>query len=122
MIFMENKIFFNKLINWYRTKRILEERKDLSIPFDETEINEIDKEIKDNSSKIIKVLKDKDFLEALRKFIKEDSDRFQVVFAEPYDEEVINCIIFDLWRKKIMSKKEVSALKVFYSDKKVSIY
>ena len=119
---MENKIFFNKLINWYRTKRILEERKDLSIPFDETEINEIDKEIKDNSSKIIKVLKDKDFLEALRKFIKEDSDRFQVVFAEPYDEEVINCIIFDLWRKKIMSKKEVSALKVFYSDKKVSIY
>jgi len=112
----------NKVIGWYRTKRILEENKDLSIPFDEKEIDEIDNKIRDNSSKIIKMLKDKDFLEALRKLINEQPDRFQVAFAQPYDEEVINCIVFDLWNKKTLTKKQINELKSVYSSKNISIY
>lgn len=114
--------FLNKVIGWYRTKRILEENKDLSIPFDEKEIDEIDNKIRDNSSKIIKMLKDKDFLEALRKLINEQPDRFQVAFAQPYDEEVINCIVFDLWNKKTLTKKQINELKSVYSSKNISIY
>ena len=61
------------------------------------------------------MLKERNFLTILKKLIKENNERFQVAFAEPYDEDVVNRIIFDLYQKKIISRKEIYELKLFYS-------
>ncbi|MCH8326737.1 MAG: hypothetical protein IIB83_09320, partial [Bacteroidetes bacterium] len=38
-------------------------------------------------------------------------EKFQIVFAEPYDEEFINMVIFDLYNYKIISKEDLKEFK-----------
>ena len=99
----------------------MKENEDLSIPFGEREIEEVNNKIKENSKDIIKMLKNKDFLKIIRELVNENAEKFQIAFAEPYDEDFINIVIFDLYIKKIISKGELNNLKKFYSNENISI-
>src|SRR3989344_2639868 len=112
--------FVNKIIGMYRTRSMSMDYPDEK-DWDIESIEEINKEIKENANEIVKMLKDDNFLIILRQLIEEDNGRFQVAFAEPYDEDIINIIIFDLYTKKVISKKEINELKSYYSDKNISI-
>ena len=105
----------------YFEKNILREKKDLSMPFDEEEIDEIESKIKENSIEILQMLKNENFLKILKELIDENPEKFQISFAEPYDEDFINIVVFDLYKKKIISKENINELKSFYSDKNISI-
>lgn len=117
-----NKKEIREIVDLYCEKASLAENKDLSIPFDEKEIEEIDKKIKEKAKSILEIIKKDNFLVILKTLIKENPKKFQIYFAEPFDEEFINRVVFDLFSKKVISKKDINALKSFYLNKGLFIY
>ncbi len=84
------------------------------------------KEQKNKLDILKKVVKEveqvEDFLVVLKEIVKEHKNEFAINFAEPYEDDFINILLLDLFKKKLIDKKKFGKLKEEYKKKGVDIY
>ena len=92
-------------------------------------LNDVKKEIETNEKEILSVLprveevmnEPKEFIKFLKELISKDTEKFQVSFAEPYLDDFINILLFDVKRKKTVDKKTLNKWKEIFSKEGIEI-
>ena len=52
----------------------------------------------------------------------ENNEQFQIAFAEPFLDDFINILLFDMKKKKVLDKDKLDFLKKEYSKQKIEVY
>ncbi len=114
-------------------KKMIEKAASLYIDLTE-DINPEDiavgKEVEDRQKQMLKVLEDvkkevknpKKFIKEGMEVVKENEEAFSTSFIEPYFDDFLNVLLLDLYKKKIIDKKEFEKLKKEYGKEGVDIY
>lgn len=63
-----------------------------------------------------------EFIKIVQELIVSEGKIFQITFAEPFLDEFINALLFDMKKKKILNDECLASLKKEYSDRKINIY
>lgn len=89
----------------------------------EKEINNNKKEIENKLPKLLKtVAKPKNFVDILEKLEESDTDKFQVSFGQPVIEDFINILLFNMYRNRLVDKKNLDKLRKAYSKVDIVIH
>ena len=92
-------------------------------------LDDVKKEIETNENRIFSVLpkvkeimnEPKEFIKLLKELIEKDTENFQVSFAEPYLDDFINILLFDIKRKKIIDEKTLGKWKETFTKEGIEI-
>ena len=104
-----DKELVTRLVNLYVKRSYLNERH-YGAERTGKGLDEINEEIEKNENEISSTLprvkelmnEPKEFINTVKGLISNDTERFQLSFAEPYLDDFLNILLFDVKRKKIV--------------------
>lgn len=123
-----DKEFVRMLVNLYVKRSHLGER-EYGAEHTGKGLSDVKKEIEINENKILSILskvkevmnEPKKFIKFLKELIAKDTENFQVSFAEPYLDDFINILLFDVKREKIVDEKTLDRWKETFSKEGIEI-
>tara|TARA_B100000315_G_C14350544_1_gene483784 strand:+ start:45 stop:407 length:363 start_codon:yes stop_codon:yes gene_type:complete len=118
---MTSKETIKKIVDLYVERSILQERLDLA-KVDKKSMEDLEKQILELLPEIIPLVdQTENFIKILQELIVENSEQFEIAFTEPFLDDFINILLFDMKKKKIIDKHKLDSLKKKYSEQKIEI-
>lgn len=119
---MTSKEIVKKVVGLYVEKSILQERLDMA-KADKKSMDDLEKQILEFLPEIVHIVeKSEKFIKIIKELIMENNEQFQIAFAEPFLDDFINILLFDMKKKKVLDKEKLDFLKREYSKQKIEIY
>ena len=76
-----------------------------------TSMEYLEKQILESLPEIIPIVeKPEKFIKIMKELIMENNEQFQIAFAEPFLEDFISILLFDMKRKKVMDNGKIDFL------------
>jgi hypothetical protein len=119
---MDLKEIVKKIVSLYVERSILQEKLDMA-KANKKLMDNLEKQILEALPEIVHIVEEpKEFINIIKQLISENNEQFQIAFAEPFLDDFINILLFDMKKKKVLDKDKLDFLKKEYSKQKIEIY
>jgi len=119
---MDSKEIVKKIVGLYVERSILQERLDMA-KADKKLMDDLEKQILETLPEIVHLVEQPiEFINIIKELIVENNEQFQIAFAEPFLDDFINILLFDMKKKKVLDKDKLDFLKKEYSKQKIEVY
>jgi len=118
---MTSKEIVKKIVGLYVERSILQERLDMANA-DKNLMIDLEKQILELLPEIVHLVDQPEkFIKIIQELIAKNIEQFQIAFAEPFLDDFINILLFDMKKKKVLDKDKLDFLKKEYSKQKIEI-